>query len=588
MRKLLALLTVLVAANTFINAWQSWHDFRAADLQAAEQLTAQTSLVARLIEDRLHDLDGMMSTTQALVDEGKATNDALSDLTQTLKMSLGDSLIAVFDANARVVAASRPNARNEIPGFDAIFAQVRAAASARLWLPVVWGNRGALVVAEKHFNAAGQFDALTIHLVPLEQHMFENVKLIPGTALLLRDNALRVVARIPQVEGVAVGQQIDRDENSRAGPIEGTFYALWRRDHTERLVAQQRIGLGSDSAYWTLDLGYAISTFRDSLWASFYINLGATALLLVMLAGGFVLIGRQRDLNSRVQRHVSTISTIVESMPTPVAVVDAKSQRILLGNDALLAVFGTLADKGQPFARLLVDDANWARMQVEDTKEPAPFQTRSGVRHMLVHCTRLPALENPGDGDPLLVVLTDITHQHLLLKQLQTDADFDPLTGLANRRYFEKAAGQAVAHARRHQRPLSVLALDLDYFKRVNDTWGHAIGDRVLKVASQVFENALREDDLAARIGGEEFAAILLDTPEERAHMVAERIRHALQDTPIDLDNGDTLTQTFSIGIARYDAAEDSLEATLKRADAALYAAKHAGRNRVQRWSAEL
>ncbi|MFX1676340.1 diguanylate cyclase [Paraburkholderia sp. A2WS-5] len=588
MREFLVLLSVLVAANIFTNAWQSWHDFRAANLQAAQRLTAQTSLVARLIEDRLHDLDGMMSATATLVDEGKATNDTLGDLTQTLQMSLGESLIAVFDANARLVAASRPNARNAIPGFDAIFAQVRAAPSRRLWLPVVWGNRGALVVAEKHLDQAGQLNAVTIHLVPLEQHLLENVKLVPGTALLLRDNEHRVVARYPDVQGLAIGQRLTDDGGTRAGPMEGTVYALWRRDHTERLVAEQRIGLGSNTAYWTLDLGYAISTYRDSLWASFYINLGGTALLLVMLGSSFVLLGRQKDLVGHVQRYASTVSTIVENMPTPVAVVDAKSQRILLGNDALLAVFGAVADQGQPFARLLVDDTNWVRMQAEDTMDPEPFQTRSGVRHMLVHCTRLPALAEPGDDDPLLVVLTDITHQHLLLKQLQTDADFDPLTGLANRRYFEKAAGQAVAHARRHHRPLSVLALDLDYFKRVNDTWGHAIGDRVLAVTSRVFEHALREDDLAARIGGEEFTAILLDTPEERARMVAERIRHALQDTPIELDDGGTLTQTCSIGIACYDEAEDSLEATLKRADAALYAAKHAGRNRVQRWSAEI
>ncbi|WP_433706207.1 diguanylate cyclase [Paraburkholderia sacchari] len=588
MHEFLALLSVLVVAIVLITGWQSWYDFRAVNLQAAQQLTAQTSLVARLIEDRLHDLNGMMSTTEALVAEGKATNSELRDLTQTLKISLGDALIAVFDANAHMLAASHPNASNEIPGFDAIFAQVRAAPSARLWLPVVWGNRGALVVAEKHLDAAGQLDAVTIHLIPLEQHLLEGTKLIPGTALLLRDNEQRIVARIPVVDGLAIGQRLADDIDSRAGPIEGTFYALWRRDNTERLVAEQRIRLGADAAYWTLDLGYAVSTYRNSLWSSVYIDLGGTALLLVMLAGGFVLLGRQKDLVARVQRYASTVATIVENMPTPVAVVDAGTQRILFGNDALLAMFGTLADKGQPFARLLVDDTNWARMRVEDTREPEPFQTRSGVRHMLVHCTGLPALAGPGDGDPLLVVLTDITHQHLLLKQLQTDADFDPLTGLANRRYFEKAAGQAVAHARRHHRPLSVLALDLDYFKRVNDTWGHAMGDRVLKVASQVFENALREDDLAARVGGEEFAAILLDTPEERAHMVAERIRHALHDTPIELDDGDTLTQTCSIGIAHYDEAEDSLEATLKRADAALYAAKHAGRNSVQRWGPEL
>jgi diguanylate cyclase (GGDEF)-like protein len=178
----------------------------------------------------------------------------------------------------------------------------------------------------------------------------------------------------------------------------------------------------------------------------------------------------------------------------------------------------------------------------------------------------------------------DITHQHHLLKQLRTEADFDALTGLANRRYFAKAAEKAVEHARRHHRPLSVLALDLDFFKRVNDTWGHAAGDRVLQVTARSFENALREDDLAARLGGEEFAAILLDTDLEQARTIAERIRVAVQDTPVSLESGATVSQTLSIGIALYDENESDLSATQERADAALYAAKNHGRNCVQIW----
>lgn len=249
MREILALLAVLVAANILVNAWQSWHDFRAVNLQAAERLTAQTSLVAWLIEDRLRDLDGMKSATQTLIDEGKVTNEALGNLTQTLKFSLGDSLIAVLDTNEHVVAASRPDARNEIPGLDAIFARVRAAPSARLWLPRAWGNRGALVVSEVHVDPSGHLDAVAIHLVPLEQHLLEHAKLMPRTALLLRDNEQCVVARFPDMAGLTVGQRLTDDGNPRAGPIEGTFYALWRRDHTERLVARQRIGLGSNAAW---------------------------------------------------------------------------------------------------------------------------------------------------------------------------------------------------------------------------------------------------------------------------------------------------------------------------------------------------
>jgi diguanylate cyclase (GGDEF)-like protein len=106
----------------------------------------------------------------------------------------------------------------------------------------------------------------------------------------------------------------------------------------------------------------------------------------------------------------------------------------------------------------------------------------------------------------------------------------------------------------------------------------------VLQVTARSFENALREDDLAARLGGEEFAAILLDTDLEQARTIAERIRIAVQDTPISLESGATVSQTLSIGIALYDEKESDLSATQERADAALYAAKNHGRNCVQIW----
>ncbi|EUC19142.1 sensor domain-containing diguanylate cyclase [Paraburkholderia hospita] len=584
LRKALPVFAVLVASNIVVNTYQSLHDVRAADQQAAQRLDVQTSLIQRLVEDRLRDLNGMMAVTRALIDADNLTDKSLHDVTDTLKESLGDSSIAVFDGSARLVAGSRPGIRNEISNFTTILDTVRAAPATHLWLPVVWRQSGALVVAEGHRNRAGKFDAIAVYLIPLEQHLLEGVKLVNGTAIILSDSEHRVIARYPRYSGLAIGHELVEGNAARQGPIPGTHYARWSFDPTERLVATRRIVLGPAAGYWTLDVGYAVSGYRDSLRNSMYINLAGATLLLLMLAGGVLLIQREHRLHDRIEGFAGTVLTIVQNMPTPVTIVDIKTENIVLANEALLALFGAVAGKGQPFSRLFVDAGSWTRVREVVTDEPVPLLTRDGIRHMLVHCTRLRTGDKGDEPDSLLVTLVDITHQHQLLKQLRTEADFDALTGLANRRYFAKAAEKAVEHARRHHRPLSVLALDLDFFKRVNDTWGHAAGDRVLQVTARSFENALREDDLAARLGGEEFAAILLDTDLEQARTIAERIRIAVQDTPISLESGATVSQTLSIGIALYDEKESDLSATQERADAALYAAKNHGRNCVQIW----
>lgn len=290
----------------------------------------------------------------------------------------------------------------------------------------------------------------------------------------------------------------------------------------------------------------------------------------------------ERELHGRLERFASTVSTIVENMPTPVAVVDRNTERILLANEALLAEFGAIAGVGQPFPRLFVDPANWSAVHTTHTDEAIPMLARDGTRHMLTHCTQLEFAGKATGSGTLLITLVDVSHQQQMLKQLRTEADFDLLTGLANRRYFERAAQKAVTHARQRGSPLSVLALDLDFFKRVNDTYGHAAGDRVLQVVARLFERVLRDTDLAARIGGEEFAAILLDTPLEQALAIAERIRATVQNTPIILEGGQTISQTVSIGIAAYSEGEADLVPTHERADAASYGARGAGRNRVQ------
>ncbi|MBK6727567.1 MAG: GGDEF domain-containing protein [Xanthomonadales bacterium] len=168
------------------------------------------------------------------------------------------------------------------------------------------------------------------------------------------------------------------------------------------------------------------------------------------------------------------------------------------------------------------------------------------------------------------------------LLQARSDAAHDVLTGLANRRMGLARLDADIALARRAPEPLSVLALDLDHFKRINDRHGHAIGDRVLVAFSQAMRGELRAGDLGARIGGEEFIAVLPATDAAAAAVVGERIRAASAALAVPTDNGDAVRFTISIGVASLQPGEDSTR-LLARADGGLYRAKSEGRNRVVR-----
>jgi diguanylate cyclase (GGDEF)-like protein len=174
----------------------------------------------------------------------------------------------------------------------------------------------------------------------------------------------------------------------------------------------------------------------------------------------------------------------------------------------------------------------------------------------------------PGEADADdLAALADLTRR-------------DALTGLANRRAFEESLRQEVARSRRTGDALAVVVLDIDRFKQVNDTHGHAAGDLVLAEVAGRAARALRAGDLLARIGGEELAALLPGATLSAAAEVAERIRRAVAHGAIAVDGG-ALGVTVSLGCAALSAEEQDAAALLARADARLYEAKRAGRNRV-------
>lgn len=184
-----------------------------------------------------------------------------------------------------------------------------------------------------------------------------------------------------------------------------------------------------------------------------------------------------------------------------------------------------------------------------------------------------------------IIVLRDVTEQKSLEKKLELEAATDSLTGVLNRRYFIELSEKELARSQRNGSPLSLVILDIDHFKSVNDSYGHHTGDRVLKALCAECSRCLRESDLLGRWGGEEFIILLPETELETASLVAERMRKKIMDLrfPVsdDSDGAKILSVSASLGGTAVEPSETDLDKAFKRADEALYRSKQSGRNRL-------
>lgn len=178
-------------------------------------------------------------------------------------------------------------------------------------------------------------------------------------------------------------------------------------------------------------------------------------------------------------------------------------------------------------------------------------------------------------------LVRDISERKRLEAELELKANIDSLTGVSNRRYFMEQAEQELARAVRYENTLAFFMLDVDFFKRINDTHGHKAGDKALEKLADVCRKTLRQVDIIGRIGGEEFAILLPETGMEESIEVAERLRESLQKALIPLETGLPLQLTVSIGVAALTSKDDNIDVLFNAADKALYAAKNSGRNKV-------
>ena len=198
-------------------------------------------------------------------------------------------------------------------------------------------------------------------------------------------------------------------------------------------------------------------------------------------------------------------------------------------------------------------------------------------------------LVRPIDSNELMARIVTQLRRKLYADQLRQSVEqtmemaiMDGLTGLHNRRYFDTHFKTLTHQAASRGKALSLVLTDIDFFKSINDTHGHDVGDEVLREFGNRIRGSVRGADLACRYGGEEFVLILPDSDQNAAAAIAERLRARMDHDPIPVTGGQKqLTITISLGVASIQGTEDTAEAILKRADEALYKAKRDGRNRV-------
>ena len=280
--------------------------------------------------------------------------------------------------------------------------------------------------------------------------------------------------------------------------------------------------------------------------------------------------------------------------------LDARSEALFVSAGDLGTVraqeFGEVATHVQlmvlaAYAMMFLALAGGGMVVYQLLLKPILLATAALDREEISHQVKLPA-SSVGEIDlfyrsveRIAMALSEIEDAHRQARAAQAElrrlASIDELTGVANRRWFTAMANRELERCRRFNHQLALLMIDVDHFKKVNDTHGHAVGDEVLKAFTRVLEGNLRSVDLLGRLGGEEFAVMLPESDQNAAAHTAERLRAAVEALEFPLENGETLKMTTSVGIAVLSNTDESLDNLLARADGALYIAKREGRNRV-------
>ncbi|MGP5326861.1 sensor domain-containing diguanylate cyclase [Vreelandella titanicae] len=352
----------------------------------------------------------------------------------------------------------------------------------------------------------------------------------------------------------------------------------------------------SENAYYPWKLGV---TLPLPTWRSLIEEETTVLWFLLLTYGVAVAFGifwalssqRQRQLRRAAQRHAHEVSDLYENAPCGYHSLDATG-RVIKMNRTELAWLGytdeevighiTYRELITPETRDQFDKAFANVKQNQPSSAECSLLTRNGEqRHVMIQAS---AFCRNGQFVHSRATVFDLTERKELEEKLRAQAMTDPLTGVFNRRYLQAQATTEISRARRQNLPIALIAIDIDHFKHINDTYGHDAGDDVLKNFTKIVTKLLRQEDLLCRVGGEEFAILLPNTSLSQAEQVAERIRRTTAATPINVSvehAEKALWLTASLGVATILDNEKALKPALKRADIGLYQAKDNGRNQV-------
>lgn len=316
------------------------------------------------------------------------------------------------------------------------------------------------------------------------------------------------------------------------------------------------------------------------------------------------------EQSSQSREHDARLAWIIENTREPVVVTNPERQ-ITWCNRAFLGVTGySMAEVlGEHPGMLLqgpgTDPETISRMSQQlEARQPFICEVLNYSKTGNPYWIRLsvqPRFNAEGDLLEFVAIQNDITEEHRIRTDLEDEvrrrksleahlrhiAQHDEMTELPNRRLFMDRADEELKRLRRYGGELSVVLADLDHFKAINDQFGHAVGDEVLRRFSRLCQDLIRETDLVARLGGEEFAFLLPETELQDATVLADRVRAELASSPMTIERPDgesaEVPVTISMGVASTATSEPIIDRLLGDADKALYLAKNSGRNQVQR-----
>ena len=318
-----------------------------------------------------------------------------------------------------------------------------------------------------------------------------------------------------------------------------------------------------------------------------------TPMFYLLFAGSFLMMksdvvaDKLEKAEQDVAKQNQRLEEIIKLSPFPIIISRLSDDKIILANNNAIKLFG-IDNKniGQYHLKDFFADSDNRRLLLERLEEQRDVQDFEVLIKTPVSDTPFWLLTSANIIDyncdlALYSAFQDITSRKSREAMLQNQATRDPLTSLYNRRYFEDEVNKQIVKAKSQNQPFSVLMLDADFFKKVNDTYGHKTGDKVLIELAAKAERALRDKDIVARYGGEEFIIFLPEINALQAQKVADRLRQSISTIVVYSDDNQEVRFTVSVGVSSSDVA-DSVDTLIKTADEALYRAKQNGRNRVE------